>query len=174
MTTLGPLVLPTRCSCTRSLTRSAPCRSRTDRGPRRCARWRHADGSIQLAFGMGKYTNRGVLDAYAGVSRGKEQWTVRSSRRLAPEVERLESGPIRYEILEPLHWCASASPRTTRFPSPSSGRSVPSYRSLSNNTSTIGVVTGSGSTRTSCAITRSAPRPVGSSWTASDTSCSTA
>ena len=31
---------------------------------------------------MGKYTNRGVLDAYAGVSRGAEQWTVRSSRKL--------------------------------------------------------------------------------------------
>jgi hypothetical protein len=43
-----------------------------------------------------------VLDAYAGVSRGVEQWTVRSSRRLTPDVERLETGPIRYEVLEPL------------------------------------------------------------------------
>jgi hypothetical protein len=27
------------------------------------------DGSLQLAFGFGKYTNRNVVDAYAGVSR---------------------------------------------------------------------------------------------------------
>ena len=39
------------------------------------------DGSLQVDFGMGKYTNRGVLDAYAGVSRGREQWTVRASRQ---------------------------------------------------------------------------------------------
>src|SRR6187397_236697 len=43
-----------------------------------CAR----DGSLQLGFGMGKYPNRNVLDAYAGVSRGVEQWTVRASREL--------------------------------------------------------------------------------------------
>lgn len=60
------------------------------------------DGTWQLAFGMGKYPNRNVLDGYAGVSRGKEQWTVRASRRLFPRVERLEVGPIRYEVLEPL------------------------------------------------------------------------
>ena len=64
-----------------------------------CAR----DGSLQLGFGMGKYPNRNVLDAYAGVSRGKEQWTVRASRHLAPEPERSAAGPIRYEIVEPLH-----------------------------------------------------------------------
>ena len=29
------------------------------------------DGSVQLAFGMGKYPNRGVLDAYAGISIGE-------------------------------------------------------------------------------------------------------
>jgi hypothetical protein len=67
-----------------------------------CAMAAPRDGSLQLAFGMGKYPNRNVLDAYAGVSRGNEQWTVRASRRLFPDVERLEVGPIRYEVLEPL------------------------------------------------------------------------
>jgi hypothetical protein len=67
-----------------------------------CAMAAPRDGSVQLAFGIGKYPNRNVLDAYAGVSRGVEQWTVRASRRLLPYVERLEAGPIAYEILEPM------------------------------------------------------------------------
>ena len=54
------------------------------------------DGSVQAAFGMGKYVNRGVLDAYAGVSRGVEQWTVRASTNAG------KPGPITYEVLEPL------------------------------------------------------------------------
>lgn len=28
------------------------------------------DGSLQIAFGFGKYTNRNIVDAYGGVSRG--------------------------------------------------------------------------------------------------------
>jgi hypothetical protein len=63
-----------------------------------CAR----DGSLQLGFGIGKYTNRNVMDAYAGTSRGVEQRTVRASRVLAPNHEALSVGPIRYEIVEPL------------------------------------------------------------------------
>ena len=35
-----------------------------------CAMAARRDGSLQLGFGMGKYTNRNVLDGYAGVSRG--------------------------------------------------------------------------------------------------------
>ena len=38
-----------------------------------CAMAAARDGSLQLAFGLGKYTNRNVMDAYAGVSRGVEQ-----------------------------------------------------------------------------------------------------
>ena len=67
-----------------------------------CAMAAPKDGSWQLAFGLGKYPNRNVLDAYAGVSRGREQWTVRASRRLSPNTDQLEVGPIRYEVLEPL------------------------------------------------------------------------
>jgi hypothetical protein len=67
-----------------------------------CAMAARRDGSLQLGFGLGKYLNRNVLDGYAGVSRGVEQVTVRGSRRLFPEPERLGVGPIRYEVLEPM------------------------------------------------------------------------
>lgn len=60
------------------------------------------DGSLSMSFGLGKYINRDVMDAFAGISRGTEQWTVRASRRLSPELDRTEIGPIQYEILEPL------------------------------------------------------------------------
>ena len=66
-----------------------------------CAMAALRDGSIQAAFGMGQYVNRNVLDAYAGISRGKEQWTVRASRTLAPDVDSMAVGPIRYDVLEP-------------------------------------------------------------------------
>lgn len=60
------------------------------------------DGSLQIGWGLGKYINRNVLDAYAGVSRGVEQWTVRASRMLFPTPDLISAGPIHYEILEPL------------------------------------------------------------------------
>jgi hypothetical protein len=60
------------------------------------------DGSLQIALGLGKYINRDVLDGYAGISRGVEQWNVRASRELHLDPEKLSVGPIRYEILEPL------------------------------------------------------------------------
>ena len=66
-----------------------------------CAIAAARDGSLQLAFGLGKYTNRNVLDGYAGVSRGTEQWTVRASRRLSDDPDRTGAGPLHYEVLEP-------------------------------------------------------------------------
>jgi hypothetical protein len=60
------------------------------------------DGSVQIAFGFGKYTNRNVMDAYGGISRGKEQWTVRASRALASDPESVVVGPIHYEVIVPL------------------------------------------------------------------------
>lgn len=65
-----------------------------------CAMAAATDGSVQAALGLGKYTNRNVMDAWAGISRGAEQWTVRSSRQLSPDPETTTVGPIRYEILE--------------------------------------------------------------------------
>ena len=58
-----------------------------------CAMAARRDGSLQLGFGMGKYTNRNVLDGYAGLSRGAEQITVRGSRRLFPDSTTRRSGP---------------------------------------------------------------------------------
>ena len=60
------------------------------------------DGSLQIDFGMGRYPNRDIIDAFAGLSRGKEQWTVRSSRELSPDPLRTSVGPIHYEVIEPL------------------------------------------------------------------------
>lgn len=60
------------------------------------------DGSLQVGFGFGKYTNRNVMDGYGGISRGVEQRTVRASRRLSPDPERVTIGPLSYEVLEPL------------------------------------------------------------------------
>src|SRR5690349_11785931 len=60
------------------------------------------DGSLSIAFGLGKYINRNVMDGFAGVSRGTEQWTVRASRRLAPDLDRSEVGPIAYDVVEAL------------------------------------------------------------------------
>jgi hypothetical protein len=61
------------------------------------------DGSVQIGFGFGKYTNRNVIDAYAGVSRGVEQWVVRASRSLNSDPQSVNAGPISYEIVEPLN-----------------------------------------------------------------------
>lgn len=66
-----------------------------------CAMAAARDGSLQLAFGLGKYTNRNVVDGYAGVSRDKEQWTVRASRRLSDAPDRTSAGPLHYDVLEP-------------------------------------------------------------------------
>lgn len=59
-------------------------------------------GSIQAAFGLGVYPNRGVVDAFGGVSRGVEQWTVRASARLGKDPGAGKVGPLRYEVIEPL------------------------------------------------------------------------
>jgi hypothetical protein len=60
------------------------------------------DGSVQMDLGLGKYHNRGVIDGFAGVSRGHEQWTVRGSRELRSAPEDTAIGPIIYEVVEPL------------------------------------------------------------------------
>ena len=61
------------------------------------------DGSLSIGFGLGKYVNRSVMDAVAGVSRGVEQWTVRASRELGNTRDVTIVGPIEYDIVEPLH-----------------------------------------------------------------------
>jgi hypothetical protein len=60
------------------------------------------DGSLQVDFGLGKYQNRGIIDGFGGVSRGREQWTVRASRELAGAPEFTGVGPVQMEVVEPL------------------------------------------------------------------------
>lgn len=60
------------------------------------------DGGLQIDFGLGQYHNRNVMDAFGGVSRNAEQWTVRASRALSPDLETTAVGPIRYEVVVPL------------------------------------------------------------------------
>ncbi|MCB9387533.1 MAG: hypothetical protein H6517_06880 [Microthrixaceae bacterium] len=67
-----------------------------------CAMAMARDGSLQIGFGLGRYPNRNVLDAYAAASRGAEQLTVRGSRSLSSDPESTSVGPIRYEVVEPL------------------------------------------------------------------------
>lgn len=59
------------------------------------------DATLQASFGLGKYTNRDVLDGFAGVAYGTEQRTIRASRVLRPAIEDMAVGPLRYEVVEP-------------------------------------------------------------------------
>jgi hypothetical protein len=67
-----------------------------------CAMAAARDGSLQVGLGVGKYTNRNIFDGYAAVSRGREQWTVRGSRRLSDEPTSTAVGPIHYSVVDPL------------------------------------------------------------------------
>jgi hypothetical protein len=99
---LGPLV-PADETMTHQIVDTFATVGQTDRSwtEKVCAMAAARDGSLQLALGVGKYTNRGVLDAYAGISRGVEQWTVRASRALASDPTSASGGPITYEVIEP-------------------------------------------------------------------------
>lgn len=103
MPTLGPLV-PADESFHHQITDTFATVAQSDRSwtEKVCAMACARDGSLQLAFGIGKYPNRGVMDAYAGISRGTEQWTVRASRELGVTPGDMVVGPITYEVLEPL------------------------------------------------------------------------
>jgi hypothetical protein len=103
MSTIGPL-LPADETFHHQITDTFATVAQSDRSwtEKVCAMACARDGSLQLAFGVGKYTNRGVMDAYAGVSRGVEQWTVRASRELGATADVTAVGPVTYEVLEPL------------------------------------------------------------------------
>ncbi len=58
--------------------------------------------AFALHWGLGKYTNRNVMDGFAGIGVQRVQRNVRFSRRLAPAVNALAVGPFRYEVIEPL------------------------------------------------------------------------
>ncbi len=103
MPTIGPLI-PADEGFHHQITDTFATVSQSDRSwtEKVCAMACARDGALQLGFGIGKYTNRNVMDAYAGVSRGVEQWTVRSSRELGATPDTTAVGPVTYEVLEPL------------------------------------------------------------------------
>ncbi len=103
MPTLGPLV-PADESFHHQITDTFATVAQSDRSwtEKVCAMACARGGALQLAFGIGKYPNRGVMDAYAGASRGSEQWTVRASRELGADPATTAVGPITYEVLDPL------------------------------------------------------------------------
>lgn len=59
-------------------------------------------GEIFLITGGGVYPNLGVVDAYACVRRGNQQWSVRCSDALDDRPLDLAVGPYRVEVIEPL------------------------------------------------------------------------
>jgi len=59
------------------------------------------NGQMQVNFGVGKYTNRNIMDGFAGIQRGTQQCTVRASRVLAPRIDDMSVGPLGYAVLEP-------------------------------------------------------------------------
>ncbi len=74
------------------------------------------DGALQVGLGVGKYANRNVFDGYASVSRGREQWTVRASRRLSDDSNTLAVGPISYKVLEPFRRIRFACEQNDEMP----------------------------------------------------------
>ena len=60
-------------------------------------------GETELITGLGVYPHLGVIDAYAVVRRGTNQWVVRTSDALGDARMQQRVGPIRFEVLEPLH-----------------------------------------------------------------------
>ncbi len=59
-------------------------------------------GDIFLITGLGVYPNLGVIDAYAVVRRGDEQFSVRFSDALESRSLDARVGPYRVEVIEPL------------------------------------------------------------------------
>ena len=69
---------------------------------------------LQVDFGLGKYHNRGVIDGFGGVSRGREQWTVRGEPRAAVGARGDRDRPDRATRSSSRSArCASGSSRTT-------------------------------------------------------------
>jgi hypothetical protein len=60
------------------------------------------DGEAFLIFGFGQYPNLGVQDAFACLVHGSTHRVVRASRELGDRMD-LTVGPIRVEVIKPLH-----------------------------------------------------------------------
>jgi hypothetical protein len=63
----------------------------------------HGQLDLQFIAGFGVYPNLGVRDAYTCVRVGDVQHVVRASDAMDDDRMRMEVGPIRIEVVEPLH-----------------------------------------------------------------------
>jgi len=60
-------------------------------------------GEFLLIAGVGMYTNRNIMDAFACLNiKGETQYNVRASRELRPAIDEVKVGPFSYDIIEPL------------------------------------------------------------------------
>jgi hypothetical protein len=57
-------------------------------------------GTVMITAGIGKYSNRDVMDGFAGVAIPGRQWNVRASRELRPDIDRTTVGPIVWEVIK--------------------------------------------------------------------------
>lgn len=63
----------------------------------------HIAGAGHLATGLGYYPNRNIMDAFACFTvEDRKHYIVRASRELRPDIDVLQVGPFRYEVVEPL------------------------------------------------------------------------
>ena len=106
------------------------------------------------------------MDAYAGVSRGVEQITVRASRRLSTDPERTVVGPMRYEVVEPMR-SVRFVPRAERTPADRVRLAVRGGGAGRSSRTAPIIATATACRPTSCATTRSAWPRAGSRSTAS-------
>lgn len=59
------------------------------------------DGSTEMLTGLGVYPNLGIIDAFATVRRGDQQWAVQTSGIRPADKMRQEVGPYKLEVVEP-------------------------------------------------------------------------
>jgi hypothetical protein len=61
------------------------------------------EADVFLITGLGVYPSLGVIDAYATVRRGDQQWAVRMSGARPDDKMQQRVGPYRIEVVEPFH-----------------------------------------------------------------------
>ena len=61
-----------------------------------------SNDELFMVFGLGQYPNLGVTDAFATISHGDKQYTVRASRELGSDRMDTRVGPFHFEVIEGL------------------------------------------------------------------------
>jgi hypothetical protein len=61
----------------------------------------HPEGYMAVILGMGAYKNMNVMDGFAAVQQDLQQYNLRVSRRLRPDLDHARVGPLSVNIVEP-------------------------------------------------------------------------